>query len=58
MDFDNEAWRAAMNMAERLDDGAIDRWVQRSLRERYDPMLREPVPDALTRLLAPDFDGR
>ena len=47
-----------MDTANRLDNGAIDHWVQRSLRERYAATLREPVPDALTRLLLPAPDGK
>lgn len=41
----------------RLDDAAIDRWVQRSLRDRYSAALREPLPDMLTDLLGPDTSG-
>ncbi len=41
----------------RLDDAAVDGWVQRSLRERYAAALREPLPEALTKLLGPDKSG-
>ncbi len=34
-----------------LDEGYLDRWLKRSLRERYAAVLREPVPEELTRLL-------
>ena len=30
---------------------AVDQWIQRSLIERFSPTLREPLPDALVRLL-------
>ena len=32
-------------------DRAVDRWIQRSLIERYSPTLREPLPEALVKLL-------
>lgn len=30
---------------------AFDRWVRRSLQERYAPALREPLPEALLHVL-------
>ncbi len=35
-----------------LDEGYLDRWLKRSLHERYSAVLREPVPDELIRLLS------
>jgi hypothetical protein len=29
----------------------FDRWVQDALRERYEPALREPLPEMLLRIL-------
>ncbi len=29
----------------------LDRWMRATLRERYAPALREPLPEALARLL-------
>ena len=46
-----------MKSQHRLDDAAVDRWVQRSLRERYAAALREPLPEMLTKLLGPDTSG-
>ena len=40
-----------------LDDQAIDAWLQASLRRRHSEVLREPLPDALTRLLQPTPDA-
>ena len=31
---------------------AVDRWLKLSLAERYDSTLREPIPDALKKLLS------
>ena len=30
---------------------AVDRWVQKSLAQRFDDTLREPLPEALVKLL-------
>ena len=30
---------------------AFDRWMRETLRERYAPALREPLPECLARLL-------
>ena len=46
-----------MKPQHRLDDEAIDRWVQLSLRERYAATLTEPPPDMLIKLLRPDPSG-
>ena len=46
-----------MKPQHRLNDAAVDRWVQRSLRDRYASALREPVPEWLTELLARDSAG-
>ena len=42
------------------EEVAVDRWIERSLRERYASTLREPLPECLTKLLGPDpaLDGR
>jgi hypothetical protein len=32
-------------------DAGFDRWLNRRLHELYDPVLEEPVPDAITSLL-------
>ena len=34
-----------------LDSSPLERWVQLALAERYSSTLREPVPDALLKLL-------
>ena len=36
------------------NDNLVDRWLQRSLAERYASTLREPIPEALLRLLCDD----
>ena len=46
-----------MEAQHRLDDTAVECWVQRSLRERYAAALREPLPEMLTKLLGPDTSG-
>ena len=46
-----------MKPQHRLDDTAVDRWVQRSLRDRYSATLREPLPEILIKLLGPDTSG-
>ncbi len=46
-----------MNVQHRLDEAAVDRWIERSLRERYAAALREPVPEALLKLLKSDSAG-
>ena len=33
------------------DSQAVDRWLRLSLAQRYDAILREPLPDALRKLL-------
>ena len=35
-----------------LEDCPLDRWMQVALAERYGSALREPVPEALLKLLA------
>ena len=47
-----------MMQARRMDDAAIDLWVKRSLREKFAASLREPLPDCLVRLLAPEAPGK
>jgi hypothetical protein len=34
--------------------GSIEAWLRRGLAERYDAVAREPLPDALLRLLEAD----
>ncbi len=38
----------------RLEDLAVDRWLQASLRDRHKAVLREPIPESLLRLLRDD----
>jgi hypothetical protein len=33
------------------EDASFDRWLRRELTRLYDPVLHEPVPEALRRLL-------
>ena len=40
-----------MPVDRRPADEAIMRWLERSLRERHEADLREPLPEALSKLL-------
>ncbi len=35
-------------------EAAIDRWLMVNLRDQHQAVMREPIPDALTKLLAGD----
>ncbi len=41
----------------RRGDAGYERWLTERLRELYDPILREPIPDDLERLLG-SFEPR
>ena len=47
-----------MTRWQHLDDKTFDRWVERSLRQRYAPALREPLPENLLDLLPPEQSGK
>jgi hypothetical protein len=39
-------------------DAAFDVWLKRGLHQMYDPVTREPIPEALLRLIRADQDRR
>ncbi len=50
MDLDN-AWRMPVPVQRSSNAQAVDRWVRKSLAQRFDETLREPLPEALLKLL-------
>jgi len=50
--------RAARNGPEDAVERAFDLWLERGLHQLYDQVAKEPVPDALLRLIEEDRAAR